>query len=125
MKATLSNSELALMEELWRRDKVTAPELRDCLYPNSTKSQHGTIQKLLQRLEAKGFVKRDKSHSLHFFSPLISKEAYGAEQLESLADKLTSGSIAPLITHMIEERKISRSEIARLRRILALNKDEE
>ncbi|MCK4856972.1 MAG: BlaI/MecI/CopY family transcriptional regulator [candidate division Zixibacteria bacterium] len=38
--------------------------------------------------------------------------------MESLADKLTAGSFAPLITHLIEEKKISRKEIKRIRAIL-------
>ncbi|MBC8217442.1 MAG: hypothetical protein H8E73_03160, partial [Planctomycetes bacterium] len=39
-------------------------------------------------------------------------------QLELLASKLTAGSFTPLITHLIEEKKISRDEINRIRAIL-------
>lgn len=114
----LSNSELSVMEVLWSRSPTTAPEIREALYAGEKKSQHGTVQKLLQRLEEKGFIERDRTHSLHFFTPRVSREAYGAGQLESLADKLTSGSIAPILTHLIETKKISTSEIDRLRKIL-------
>lgn len=106
------------MECLWRGQRMTARDLREALYPQSTKAQHGTVQRLLQRLEGKGFLERDRSLSVHFFSPLISKEAYACAQLESLASKLTGGSLAPMITHMVEEKKISKSELQRLRDIL-------
>ena len=76
------------------------------------------MQKLLQRLEDKGYVERDRELSVHLFSASISREAYASGQLESLAEKLTGGSLAPLITHLIEEKRISRAEINRLRRIL-------
>ena len=33
-------------------------------------------------------------------------------------DKLTAGSFAPLITHLVEQKKISRDEIERIRAIL-------
>lgn len=36
----------------------------------------------------------------------------------SLAKKLTAGSIAPLITHLVEEKKLSRDDIKRIRRLL-------
>ncbi len=115
---TLANAELAVMELLWEEDRWTARDIRERLYPGSTKAQHGTVQRLLQRLEDKGFVERDKSLPVHLFSAAISRQAYASGQLESLADKLTGGSLAPLITHLMEEKKISRAEIRKLRQIL-------
>lgn len=119
MKAQpLANAELAVMDLLWQQDRLTARYIREQLYPVATKAQHGTVQRLLQRLEDKGFVERDRELPVHLFSAVISRQAYACSQLESLADKLTGGSLAPLITHMVEEKRISRAEIRRLRRIL-------
>ena len=68
--------------------------------------------------EAKGFIHRDRSLGTHLFSAKIGREEYGSLQLESLAEKLTGGSIAPLLTHLIDERKLDKAEIKRLRRLL-------
>jgi len=115
---SLANAELAVMDLLWQHERLTARQLREQLYPDATKAQHGTVQRLLQRLEDKGYVERDRSLSVHMFSAKISRQAYAGTQLESLAEKLTGGSLAPLITHFLEEKKISRKEIRRLRAIL-------
>lgn len=114
----LANAELAVMDLLWRQDRLTARHIREQLYPDATKAQHGTVQRLLQRLEDKGYVERDRSLPVHLFSASVSREAYAGGQLETLAKKLTGGSLAPLITHLMEESKISRADIERLRRIL-------
>ncbi len=114
----LANAELAVMELLWEEDRLTARSIREELYPDANRAQHGTVQRLLQRLEDKGFVDRDRDLPVHLFSALISREEYAGGQLESLADKLTGGSLAPLITHLMEQKKISRAEIKRLRGIL-------
>lgn len=114
----LAPAELALMEQLWESGRQTARALREALYPGSTKAQHGTVQRLLQRLEDKGFVERDSTLPVHVFAPAISREAYGGRQLESLADKLTGGSLAPLLSHLIDHRRISFDEMARLRSLL-------
>ena len=99
MSQSLANAELAIMDLLWQSpDRMTAREIREQLYPDQRRPQHGTVQRLLQRLEEKGFLVRDRSIAVHFFSPAISREAYAGGQLESLAEKLTSGSVAPLIT---------------------------
>ena len=118
MQHSLANAELAVMELLWERGSLTARAIREALYADAGKAQHGTVQRLLQRLEDKGFVVRDRDLPVHVFGPTITREAYAGGQLETLADKLTGGSIAPLLTHLIEQHRISGDEIERLRQIL-------
>ncbi len=83
------------------------------------------MQKLLQRLEEKGYVERDWTLSIHFFSATVSRTAYGGGQLEALSQKLTAGSLAPLITQLIENKKITPDEIARIRALLNEQEGEE
>ncbi len=114
----LTNAEIALMELLWETNPRTARQIREQLYDHSETSQHGTVQRLLQSLEEKGFVSRDRSLGVHLFSPTLTREAYGGRQLESLAEKLTGGSIAPLLTHLLETDKLDKTEIKRMRKVL-------
>ena len=114
----LTNAEMAAMELLWEVEKMTARQICEQLYDDSKKSQHGTVQRLLQSLEEKGFIHRDRSLGVHLFSSIVGREAYGGLQLESLAEKLTGGSIAPLLTHLLDEKKLDKAEIKRLRKLL-------
>lgn len=113
----LANAELAVMELLWNDGKVTARHVRECLYADQ-KNQHGTVQRLLQRLEEKGFVERDDDLPVHLFSATVGREEYATSQLELLAGRLTGGSLAPIVTRLVEQKRISRTEIERLRAIL-------
>lgn len=123
-KAPLANAELAIMDLLWQTGGLTARQIREQLYPDATKGQHGTVQRLLQRLETKGYVLRDRSSPIHLFSAETSRQIYACSQLESLAAKLTGGSLAPLITHLVEGNKISDKEIDQLRAILDSSRNE-
>lgn len=123
-KAPLANAELAIMDLLWQTGGLTARQIREQLYPDATKGQHGTVQRLLQRLETKGYVQRDRSSPVHLFSAVTSRQTYACSQLESLAAKLTGGSLAPLITHLVEGNKISDKEIDQLRTILDSSRNE-
>lgn len=114
----LANAELAVMEQLWQKGAQTARLLREHLYPDAASSMHGTIQRLLQRLEDKGFVHRDRDRAAHLFTPRVSRAAYAAGRLEALADQVTGGSFVPMITHLVEERKLSDADMERLRRLL-------
>ena len=84
----LANAELAVMNLLWHNDHLTARQIREQLYPDTTKAQHGTVQKLLQRLEDKGYVKSDRSLPVYLFSAAISRQTYAGRELESLAASL-------------------------------------
>lgn len=114
----LANAELAIMKLLWHEDRLTARYIREQIYPDVTKAQHGTVQRLLQRLEDKGYVERNRSLPVHLFSAKISRQTYACNQLELLAAKLTGGSLSPLITHLVEGKKLSSEELSRLRAIL-------
>ena len=114
----LPNAELAVMELLWQRGHSTGRQIIDQLYPDAPKPQHGTVQRLLQRLSAKGFVLRDRSLGISVFSPAVSRDAYASAQLESLANRLTQGSLAPMITRLVADNKLSQDEIEKLHRIL-------
>lgn len=114
----LANAELAIMELLWAEGRLTAPRIRERLYNAAARPQHGTVQKLLLRLEEKGFVERERTAPAHQFSARISREAYAGSQLETIAERLTDGSLAPLISTLIDQKKLSRAEIERLRQLL-------
>lgn len=114
----LANAELAIMETLWDEGPLTARHLRERLYPDAEKAQHGTVQRLLQRLEDKAFVLRDQRFPVHLFRAAVGREEYASRQLESIAQRLTGGSIAPLVTHLLEQRRLTPQDIEQLRRIL-------
>ncbi len=114
----LTYAETTIMELLWDNERLTARQICEQLYRGSKKSQHGTVQRLLQSLEEKGFVHRDRSLGVQLFSANMGREAYGGLMLESLANNLTGGSIAPLLTHLLEEKKLGKAEIKRLRKLL-------
>ena len=49
-------AELAIMRVLWENGRSTARELIDRLYPGERALAHPTVQKLLDRLEAKAYL---------------------------------------------------------------------
>lgn len=116
---SLANAELAVMQLLWdAQGPLTARQIREQLYPGSDKAQHGTVQRLLQRLDGKGFLVRDSRLPVHLFEPAFPRAEYAGEQLEALAERLTGGSLAALMTHLVEHKRIAPREIARLRDVL-------
>ncbi len=118
----LPDAELAVMQLLWESEQLTAREIREQLYPDETASNHGTVQKLLQRLEQKGYVSRDRSQFVHLFRAVVARSQYAGEQLESLANKLTDGSLVPFLMHLIDTKRISAKERREIQSLLDRHK---
>ena len=113
----VTDAELELLKILWDEGSATAKSLRVTLYPSNTASDRATVQKLLERLEAKQLIDRDRSEFVHVFTPLVSRDELVGRQIEALADRLTEGSFVPLISQLINKR-LSADERGALRKVL-------
>src|SRR5262245_51573303 len=93
----VADAELAVLDALWDRGPSTIRQLADVLYPTGRVSHYATVQKLLERLESKGLVARDREGYAHVFRQLITREEFAARQLQATADKICGGSLIPLL----------------------------
>ena len=114
----VTDAELAILNVLWDRGKATVRELAEELYDKSSASQHATVQKLLERLQAKGCVGCDRDSWPHTFEPSIEREELIGRQLQQTADKLCDGSLQPLLTHLVKAGRLSASDRKSLRGLL-------
>src|SRR4051794_28850778 len=97
----ITDTELSLLSELWQRPTMTVRELTEALYGNTPPALLATVQKLLDRLGAKGCVTRDKAKWPHEYSATIKREELVGSQLQAAADQLFEGDLAPLLTHLV------------------------
>src|SRR5262245_43344269 len=91
----VTNTELAVLQTLWDYWSWTISLTADALYPGGKAAQYGTVQKLLERLEAKRCVKRDREPWPHVFAPAIDRETLIGWRLRATAEKLCGGSMTP------------------------------
>lgn len=114
----VTEAELAILQVLWDRGTATVRELTEQLYSSYSTSQHATVQKLLERLEAKQFVSRDRGVWPHVFQPTIDRDALIGRRLQQTADTLCDGAIQPLLTHLVRAGRLSTEDRQSLRALL-------
>src|SRR5687768_13017400 len=114
----VTDAELAILEVLWDRGSASVRELTEALYSEYSSSQHATVQKLLERLEAKGCVTRSRESWPHAFTPAVDRTELIGRKLQQTADKLCDGSIQPLLTHLVKAGQLSAGERQSLRAML-------
>ena len=114
----VSDAELAVLQVLWERGEATIRQLTDELYPPGDEAQYATVQKLLERLQGKGHVTRDRSGHAHVFRPLTDRDTLLGQRLRTVAEKLCGGMMAPLLTHLVRAEALSREERQELRALI-------
>jgi len=113
-----TETELSLLQLLWDQGPATIRRLTELLYPGGSASHYATVQKLLERLEDKGYVRRDRSSMTHVFEAKIRRDQYIGGQMRAMADRLCGGSLTPLLTHLLQAERLSAEERRELRRLL-------
>ncbi len=114
----VTDAELAVMQVLWDDGAATIRRLTDVLYPGGGAAQYGTVQKLLDRLEAKGFVRRDRTAAAHTFASAIARDDLIGRRLQDMAEKLCGGSLTPLLTHLVRNKGLTPRERQELRDLI-------
>jgi predicted transcriptional regulator len=114
----VTETELAILQLLWDYGPATIRRLTDAIYPGGGTAQYGTVQKLLDRLETKGCVRRNRSASAHTFAAAVGREEIIGRRLREVAEKLCGGSLTPLLTHLVRTRSLTTREREELRALI-------
>jgi len=114
----VTHAEREVLRALWERGPAPIRTLADALYPGGGASEYATVQKLLERLEAKGHVARRAEGRQNVFSARVRREQLVARRLRDTADELCDGSLTPLLTQLVSTARLSREELLELRRLV-------
>jgi len=114
----VSDAELAVLRVLWDRGAQSARQLVEVIYPAGRPADFSTVQKLLERLEGKTCVTRDRGVRPHLFSATIDQTELIVRRLRIMADKICDGSLTPLLTHLVRDERMTAKDRRALRELL-------
>jgi BlaI family penicillinase repressor len=114
----VTDAELAVLQVLWDQGPAPIRAIADRLYPDGRTAHYATVQKLLERLEAKDCVARDRDSAIHVFRARIGKNELIGRRLQQMAEKLCGGSWTPLLTHLVQAKKLSAADRLELRHLI-------
>ena len=112
----LTKRELDIMGVLWELGEATVTEVRDRVDPDLA---YTSISSMIRTLEMKGYVSHRRGEGkTHVYFPVIAPEKAGASALGRVLDKIYGGSPIKLLAHLMDQRKVSDKELARMRDLL-------
>lgn len=112
----LFDSELKVMNVLWREGDRTAKQISEILKASTGWNQNTTYT-VIKKCVAKGAIeRREPSFLCH---ALIGREEVQAAETEELLSKLFDGSPDLLFASLLDRRRLSREQLDNLRRMVA------
>jgi predicted transcriptional regulator len=113
----ISAAESLVMEVLWANSPLASEDIVARL-AQAQDWQEATIRTLLNRLLNKGAIEAERDGRRYLYTPVLQRDAWVNAQSRGLLDRLFNGRVAPLVAHFSEQGKLSRKDIAELRRII-------
>ena len=112
----LTQRELDIMSVLWELGEATATEVRERIDPSLA---YTSVSTMIRTLEMKGYVSHRRGEGkTHLYFPVIDAQAAGETALGRVLDKIYGGSPLKLLAHLVEQRKLSDADLARMRALL-------
>jgi BlaI family penicillinase repressor len=105
------------MRVAWARGSVTAQEVVEELSGHEWSPR--TVKTLLSRLKTKGALSYELRGKAYVYRPAVRQAACVRQEAQSFADRVFGGAMAPLLAHFVTRAKLSRQEIAALKKTLA------
>ncbi len=111
----LTNKEEEIMHILWNLKKAFVKDVLAEIVED--KPHYNTLSTIIRNLEEKGYVSYTAYGNTHQYYPIVTKEAYRKEFMNTAIENYFNNSYKNMVSFFAEEQKISAKE---LREILDL-----
>jgi len=113
----LNDVELSILRVLWERGPSTVREVHEALQDDRDTGYTSTL-KMMQVMLEKGLLKRDDSKRPQIYQPAAPEEQTQNHIVRDLVQKVFGGSAQKLVLRAVRTHRISRAELAEIRKLL-------
>ncbi|MEO7325847.1 MAG: BlaI/MecI/CopY family transcriptional regulator [Dokdonella sp.] len=114
---SISEAESVVMDVLWKSHPATAEDVVVALAGRAD-WQDVTIRTMLNRLLKKGAITAQRDGRRYLYRPLVKRTDYMHAESKTLLDRLFEGRLVPMVAHFSAHQKLSKKEIAELKRLV-------
>lgn len=116
VNVNLSDGEWKIMNLLWEKER-TITELTNDLQEETGWDKHIIIT-MLNRMEKKGAVSYKTTGRAKQYYPLVARNEVSIRETKGFLKKVYQGSIGMMVNAMVEDKALSKEDIAQLYEIL-------
>ena len=111
-------AELEILDVLWEKGEATVREVHEILSARKP-TAYTTVLKMLQIMDEKGLVERDKNAKAHVYRAKQAQEQTQKNLVSDLLEKAFRGSALKLVQHVLETKPASAEELKEIRKLIA------
>lgn len=115
MRIAFTDRELDVMTVLWNRGSATVTEVREALRDELA---YTTVLTVLRTLEEKGYARHKDEGRAHRYTATVDQAVAGTTALRKMLRTVFGGSPELLLTNLVNDQKLSSSDIEQLRKVL-------
>ena len=115
MNIKLVDSELNVMEVLWREGELPAKQISQILDKEIGWNKNTTYTIIKRCIDKEAILRVEPNFICR---PLVNKEQVQAYEVESLINKMFSGSVDLLFASLVGQKKLSGKNVDKLRNII-------
>ena len=116
-ETTLTSQELAIMKVVWRLGHATVRDVYHALL-ESRHIAYTTVMTMMNVLEAKGHLKKDKADRAYRYRPARPREAVVTSMVREFVSRVFDGASRPLLLHLVKDRRLTARERDALLRLI-------
>ena len=117
MEIKPTESELEILQLLWKMGKATVREVHEELAKTKA-AGYTTTLKLMQIMDEKGLVERDTTSKTHIYQAVYTQEKAQESALDRILSTVFEGSTSELVIQALGHHKASKDEIEAIKRYL-------
>ena len=117
----LTERELEVLQLFWKRGEITAQEARDALAAAGVDRAYTTVATLVRILADKGYLEQTTSERPFSYRAARTYEEVSRNLLGDLVERVFGGSREQLLVRLLDQKKLTAKERARLEQILREN----
>jgi predicted transcriptional regulator len=120
LKHRLGDLQLKIMKVLWEHGALSVSAVHEALA--AERLAYTTVATMLRKMEARGLVRHHAEDRKFIYRAAVSAAAVTASMAHHIVDRLFEGSLADMVSHLLETREVSREELVQLERLIAERK---
>jgi len=110
-------AELEILSVIWELDTATVREVHEII--NARKpTGYTTILKMLQIMNEKGLVERDKTNRAHIYRAKTKQNETGKQMLSDVMQKVFGGSALKLVQQVLETETTTAEDLREIRKMI-------
>ena len=119
----LGELQRAIMEIIWDQGEATVREVRDRLRKRN-RHAYTSVLSTMQKLEKLGWLKHRPEGRTYIYRATRTREQEGTNSLRRFLDDVFGGNPLRLVQHLMDDKSLSKEDLAALRKMIEQRRKE-